>query len=87
VSIGSLQSSIVHPREVFRSAVRVAAAAIIVAHNHPSGDPQPSCEDRAVTTRLQEAGALLGIQLLDHLVLGESSFYSFAEERVYEGEE
>ena len=79
VSRGSLQTSIVHPREVFRPALRLAAAALVVAHNHPSGDPEPSREDECVTERLREAGTLLGIRLLDHLILGTSSYYSFAE--------
>ncbi len=81
VARGSLQSSIVHPREVFRPALRLAGAALVVAHNHPSGDPEPSDEDRAVTDRLRQAGAILGVRLLDHLVLGAGCFYSFAEER------
>ena len=79
MSIGSLQSSIVHPREVFRPAIRLAAAALVVGHNHPSGDPSPSSEDQAVTDRLKEVGSIIGIQLLDHLVLGESRYHSFAE--------
>ena len=81
ISVGSLQSSIVHPREVFRPAIRLAAAALVVGHNHPSGDPKPSEEDEAVTDRLREVGRLLGIPLLDHLVLGSREFYSFAEAR------
>src|SRR6185436_6405215 len=71
VSSGSVNSSLVHPREVFRPAIVAAAAAVICAHNHPSGDPEPSAEDLAVTRRLAEAGKLLGIPLLDHVVLGE----------------
>lgn len=70
ISQGTLNSSIVHPREVFGDALRVGAAAVIVAHNHPSGDPEPSREDLAVTHRLAEAGKLLGIPLLDHVILG-----------------
>lgn len=81
VSIGSLQSSIVHPREVFRLAVVLAGAAIVVCHNHPSGDSAPSHEDSIVTERLVEAGRLLGIPCLDHLILGDDSFYSFTEGR------
>ncbi|PIE22223.1 MAG: hypothetical protein CSA62_13595 [Planctomycetota bacterium] len=80
ISIGSLQSSLVHPREVYRPAVRCGAAAIVVGHSHPSGDPAPSNEDRAVTERLREVGQLLGIRFLDHLVLGADRFFSFAEE-------
>lgn len=79
VSSGTLTASLVHPREVFRSAVREAAAAVIVAHNHPSGDPEPSSEDLAVTERLRQAGSILGIPLLDHVVMGEGSFVSLRE--------
>ncbi len=82
ISIGSLQASIVHPREVFRPAIRCAAASLIVAHNHPSGDPQPSGEDREITKRLEDCGKILGIPLLDHLILGRESFYSFQERRI-----
>jgi DNA repair protein RadC len=71
VSIGTLNASLVHPREVFREAIASSAAAVIVMHNHPSGDPTPSKEDLALTTRLVEAGALLGIPVLDHLIIGE----------------
>jgi DNA repair protein RadC len=80
VSEGSLSASIVHPREVFLPAIRISAAAIIVVHNHPSGDPRPSPEDREVTSRLAEAGHLLGIRLLDHVIVGEAAYYSFADE-------
>lgn len=70
VSIGTLDASIVHPREVFKPAFLASAQAIIVAHNHPSGDLSPSPEDLAVTRRLNDAAKLLGIDLLDHLILG-----------------
>ena len=70
----------VHPREVFGPAVQLSAAALVVAHNHPSGDPTPSAEDRLVTDRLRQAAELLGIELLDHVVLGDASYYSFADE-------
>jgi len=70
----------VHPREVFGPAVALSATAIVVAHNHPSGDPTPSAEDRAVTERLRAAGELLGIELLDHVVVGDERYFSFAEE-------
>ncbi len=79
VSIGSLSTSIVHPREVFRPAVRAAAAAVLCAHNHPSGDPEPSPEDVAVTQRLDQAGKLLGIPLLDHVVLGDGQWISMRQ--------
>lgn len=71
VSIGTLNSSLVHPREVFKPAILASAAALILAHNHPSGDPKPSREDIEVTKRLIEAGGLLGIQVLDHIIVGD----------------
>lgn len=71
VSIGDLSSSIVHPREVYKTAIALGAASIIVAHNHPSGDTSPSPEDVAVTKRLAEVGDLIGIELLDHLIIGD----------------
>jgi hypothetical protein len=76
VSVGSLSASIVHPREVFMPAIARGAAGVIVAHNHPSGDPEPSPEDVAVTRRLADAGTLLGIELLDHVVVAERGFVS-----------
>lgn len=79
VSAGTLTASLVHPREVYRAAIREAAAALIVAHNHPSGDPEPSAEDLAVTERLRQAGELLGIPLQDHVILGEGTFVSLRE--------
>jgi DNA repair protein RadC len=79
VSIGSLTLSIVHPREVFKPLILMNASAVILAHNHPSGDPTPSPEDRALTRRLKEGGELLGITVLDHVVLGEDRYYSFAD--------
>lgn len=79
VSIGSLSLSIVHPREVFKALILMNAAAWLCAHNHPSGDVIPSREDLALTKRLREAGELLGITLLDHLILGEG-YYSFADQ-------
>ncbi len=78
VSRGSLNQSLVHPREVFAPALRESAAAILVIHNHPSGDPQPSREDHEVTERLVRAGEILGIRLVDHLVIGGLEFTSFA---------
>ena len=80
VSIGSLMASVIHPREVFRPAIGLAAAALILVHNHPSGDPTPSVEDHQVTIRLAEAGALLGIRLLDHVVVAADGFRSFKDE-------
>jgi DNA repair protein RadC len=80
ISQGSLTASVVHPREVFNPAIRESAAAIICVHNHPSGDPQPSQEDRVLTTRLAQAGQLLGIQMLDHIIVGRDTYMSFADE-------
>lgn len=80
VSRGTLTSSLVHPREVFRPAIRRAAAAIVLVHNHPSGDPTPSAEDRRVTARLGEAGELVGIRVVDHVIVAEGGYHSFEEE-------
>jgi DNA repair protein RadC len=79
VSVGTLDASLVHPREVFREAIVSSAAAIIVAHNHPSGDPAPSEEDRGLTLRLIDSGKLLGIPVLDHLILGDDRFISLKQ--------
>jgi DNA repair protein RadC len=82
VSIGSLTASVVHPRECFKPAILSNVAAIILAHNHPSGQPQPSQEDRVLTVRLVAAGKLLGISVLDHVIIGDgtSAYFSFADE-------
>jgi DNA repair protein RadC len=85
VSVGTLTSSLVHPREVFAPAVREGAAAVIVAHNHPSGDPEPSAEDLAVTRRLIEAGRVLGVPLVDHVVLGDGGFVSIRDRISFAG--
>ncbi len=79
VSIGTLSASLVHPREVFAPAIEHSSAALIVAHNHPSGDCSPSPEDKAATKRLKESGELLGIPLLDHLIVSSRGFFSFRE--------
>ncbi len=78
VSLGILDGSLIHPREIFRRAIKEGAASILIGHNHPSQDTQPSAEDREVTNRLKEAGKLLGIPLLDHIIIGETIF-SFRE--------
>lgn len=78
VSVGSLNASIVHPREVFKSALLSSAAALVLVHNHPSGKTEPSREDREVTDRLRQAGEMLGIAVHDHLILGDD-YFSFAE--------
>lgn len=79
ISIGGLHSSIVHPREVFKTAVKRSAASIILAHNHPSGDPAPSRQDIDITNRLIEAGQIMGIEILDHVIIGEQRYCSFKE--------
>jgi DNA repair protein RadC len=81
VSVGCLTASLVHPREVFKPAILAGSAAILAAHNHPSGDPEPSAEDLALTRRLAAAGQLLGIELLDHLVIGEAGRFVSLRER------
>jgi DNA repair protein RadC len=85
ISIGSLNASIVHPREVFTPAIAVSAASLILAHNHPSGDPTPSEEDLAITRRLGEAGRLLGIDVLDHVIVARDAYASFKERRLLRG--
>lgn len=77
ISTGSLTASLVHPREVFRAAIFLDAAAIIFAHNHPSGDPAPSNEDIDITKRLKECADVFGIRVLDHIVIGAERFFSF----------
>lgn len=79
VSVGSLNASIVHPREVFKPALASSSAAVVVAHNHPSGDPSPSAEDREVTRVIAEAGGLLDVPLHDHVIVGADSYYSFRD--------
>lgn len=79
VFVGSLNASIVHPREVFREAFRRSAASLICFHNHPSGDPTPSREDIEVTKRLSECGKMLGIEMLDHIIIGDQKFVSLKE--------
>ncbi|MBX0315071.1 DNA repair protein RadC [Planomicrobium glaciei] len=79
IFVGSLNASIVHPREIFREAVRRSSASIVCAHNHPSGNPAPSPEDIAVTKRLMEAGSIIGIELLDHIIIGDHQFTSLNE--------
>ena len=80
ISIGSLNSSIVHPRECFKPLIRFSCAATILAHNHPSGDPTPSSEDLSVTKRLTEAGTILGIEILDHVIVGQNKYVSLKEQ-------
>jgi DNA repair protein RadC len=79
ISTGSLTASLVHPREVWRAALALCAAAVVFVHNHPSGDPAPSAEDQELTRRLKETGDLLGIRVLDHVVLGQERLFSFSD--------
>lgn len=81
VSVGTLNASLVQPREVFGPAVREGACSVLLAHNHPSGDPTPSAEDRELTTRLKECGKLLGIEVLDHVIVGNGTgrWFSFRD--------
>jgi DNA repair protein RadC len=79
VSIGSLNQSIVHPREVFKTACLSNAAAVLLVHQHPTGDPSPSSEDIAITRRLKEAGEIMGIKVLDHIIVGDGEYLSFVE--------
>jgi DNA repair protein RadC len=79
VTRGTLTASLVHPREVFRAALREAAAALVLVHNHPSGDPSPSREDREVTERLSRAGEILGVRVIDHVIVAERGYHSFRE--------
>ena len=83
VSEGSLSSSIVHPREVYAPAMLHHAAAIMVAHNHPSGDPKPSLEDEEVTRMLSRSGKVLGIPMIDHVIIGDGNYYSFLENEAF----
>ena len=82
VSIGTLNSSAVHPRETFKAAILANSAAIVLVHNHPSGDPAPSREDKAITKRLAEAGKILGIEVFDHIIVGDGRYVSLKEEGV-----
>lgn len=80
MSIGSLNASIVHPREVFRAAIKRSSASIICVHNHPSGNPTPSLDDIDITQRLIEAGAIIGIDVLDHIIIGDKAYVSLKEQ-------
>lgn len=82
ISVGILNASLVHPREVFVKAIRQHSAAIVLAHNHPSGDPEPSAEDKNITKRLCDAGELLGIAVLDHIIIGRGTYLSFKQEKL-----
>jgi DNA repair protein RadC len=79
ISIGTLTTSLVHPREVFKEALLHSAASVVLAHNHPSGDPEPSEDDLKITKKLVESGKILGIEVIDHIIIGKTNFYSFRE--------
>lgn len=81
-SMGSLNSSIVHPREIYKEAIRKSAASIIMVHNHPSGDPSPSSEDLSATGRIKEVGKIIGIELLDHIIIGDGKYISLREKNL-----
>lgn len=81
LSVGTVDASIVHPREVFREATAAGAAALVLFHNHPSGDPEPSDDDVRLTDRMAAAGVLMGIHVLDHVILADAKYYSFREHR------
>ena len=82
VSVGSLNSSSAHPREVFSDAIRKGASAVILCHNHPSGDPTPSDVDIRITKQLAESGKILGITVADHIIIGDGTYVSFIEEHL-----
>ena len=83
ISQGSLTSSLVHPREVLNPAIKESAASIILIHNHPSGDPLPSQDDIEITQRLRQAGDIVGVKVLDHIIIGETSHFSFVDQKVF----
>lgn len=82
VSIGTLSSSLVHPREVFKEAIRRSASKIIVMHNHPSGSVEPSREDKNITSRLIKCGEIIGIGIIDHIIIGDGLYFSFKENMI-----
>ena len=79
ISIGTLNASLVHPREVFKDAIMHSAASVVLAHNHPSGDPEPSEDDLKITKKLVESGKILGIEVIDHIIIGKNNFCSYKE--------
>lgn len=83
ISVGSLDSSIVHPRELFKEAISASASSIIIAHNHPSGNPQASQDDINLTKRLKESGDIIGIEIVDHIILGDERFLSMKREGIF----
>lgn len=82
ISMGTLNANLVHPREVFEPALRYSAASIMIAHNHPSGDPKPSEDDSEITKRLAEAGKMMGVEVLDHVIVTKNNYFSFKDEKL-----
>jgi DNA repair protein RadC len=82
ISMGTLNQSLVHPREVFVSAIELRATAILVVHNHPAGDPKPSIQDIDITKRLVEVGKIIGINVIDHVIIGQGTYFSFMDEGI-----
>lgn len=82
ITVGTLNQSLVHPREVFSKAVELRAAAIVLIHNHPSGSPEPSVQDKKISQQLVEAGNIVGIKVLDHLIIGDGGYFSFVDEMI-----
>lgn len=82
ISLGSINASVVHPREVFKEAIKASAAQIVVAHNHPSGNPEPSPEDIALTRRLDDTARVIGIEMIDHIIVTSDNFYSFIDKNL-----
>lgn len=82
IFVGTLNSSVIHPREIFKEAVKVSAASIVIAHNHPSGDPSPSAQDIEITKRLHQNGLMMDIEVLDHIIIGQNKYFSFKEHQM-----
>lgn len=82
ISLGTLTEGLVHPREVFKSAIIKSVHSLIICHNHPSEEPKPSLADKNITDRLKSAGEILGIEILDHIIIGENNYFSFAKENI-----
>lgn len=82
IFVGSLNMSVIHPREIFKEAVKVSAASVVIAHNHPSGDPSPSSQDIEITKRLHQSGQMMDIEVLDHIIIGQNRYFSFKEHKM-----
>ncbi|MCX8014695.1 MAG: hypothetical protein N2748_01625, partial [candidate division WOR-3 bacterium] len=82
ISVGTLNASLVHPREVFNEAINHCSASLILVHNHPSGDPEPSDDDLSMTKRLVDSGKIIGIEIIDHIIIGKNNYYSFKDNKL-----